>query len=174
MEWKPTAEMLQDFIPLFENEMDRYWTLMEETDGDSLILEMWEGWLNGDEEAERMQHEMDKMIYAPGGPWDQAAGDDGVMVYDEFRAYIEAMHAQMEEMLGESFPRYSDEEIDAIYEAYDNLSEGDGYTKLDSMTGKAIFNKIRDHRITDDEMWRYYTMGEMWFDKITDVDNEEW
>lgn len=54
---------------------------------------------------------MKQEIYADGGSWDQYAGDDGIMCFDEANTMNSDFRALMEEKLGESLPEQTEEEF---------------------------------------------------------------
>jgi hypothetical protein len=60
------------------------------------------------------------------------------------------------------------------FKAYDSLNpKTKGYDKKDVMTGQAIFDKLRDWRITDDEVDMFYPLGEqLYYDWVDEADEE--
>ena len=71
--WMPSKEMFKEFKPLFTAEEARY----EDLDDDSKIKKFWQRYRNG--RAHKDIHEMNRVMFAKGGPWDKFSGKDGVM-----------------------------------------------------------------------------------------------
>lgn len=115
---------------------------------------------------------MRKEIYKEGGLFDQAVGDDGRMSLQEAKDWDSKMR-KMAEMQGEKLPTYSEKEFMQVFNAYDSLSEGDGFTKTDSWIAQGIMDKLRDHRISDREIDKYWALAELyWYDHIEELDDD--
>lgn len=46
-----------------------------------------------------------------------------------------------------------------MYDAYDLLSEGEGISKHDSMIAQGTMENFINHRISDEEIDKFYPMG---------------
>jgi hypothetical protein len=85
----------------------------------------------------------------------------------------EAIRAGMSKHFGEEIPSYKEGQFKKIYDAYDKLSKGvDGFTKKDAMTGQAIMNHLKDRVIKEQEIEKFYPMGEWIYDEIDDLKDD--
>jgi hypothetical protein len=85
-------------------------------------------------------------IYAKDGPWDQFAGKDGQMTFDEAQKMDAAIRGEMHKM-GIDMPKMKDGSFKRFYTAYDALSEGDGFNKKDARKADNIQEAIRKHLV---------------------------
>lgn len=159
MNWKPSMETRKEFKNILKGEDERYNSLPE----DSKLLAWWNEWKAG--RADKDVHKMNKHFMSKGGPFDQFSGEDGAMSFDEARKMNEVITKKVGEAIGETVPAYSDDFFKQIYNAYDHLSpDVKGFTKKDTMKAQHITNWVRDHRITEREMDKFYPLGEMIYD----------
>jgi hypothetical protein len=112
---------------------------------------------------------MNKKVYAPGGFFDQYAGDDKSMNLDEFAKMNTDFAAGISAKIGETYPAYPADQLKKIYDVYNALSQGEGVTKMDAIHGQGIYEKIRDRRISDAEIDQYYPVGELMMDVFGDT-----
>jgi hypothetical protein len=130
-------ETMKAFRPLFRMEARKY----ENMPRGAPMKKFWNKYMkNG---ARGDVKKMNEFMMSKGGIFDQFAGDDGALNFDEARKMSKSIHKQFAEKMGGDNPEYSDAQFKQIYEAYDNLSEGDGFTKKDSRKGQRIMNAIR-------------------------------
>lgn len=151
--WRPSKEQKKAFRPIFKTEMER----MKALPKDSKMAQFTKRWLN--HRAEREMDKMNKEIFKDGGAFDHFAGNDGSMSLEEAKKMNAAIRKGASETIGEEIPAYTDEQFKQMYDAYNMLSEGEGFTKWDAMTAAAIMTKMRDHRITEKEEDIYYPMA---------------
>jgi len=155
--WHPTKEQREAFRPIWKNELKR----IDDLDEDSKAYKFAMRWLN--HRAEDDMHKMQKEMFKKGGAFDKFSGDDNRMNMEEARKMDAAFRKGAAKFSGEEIPGYSDEEFNNIYKAYDSLSEGEGFTKMDAMVAAGIMNKFRDHRITEKEEDMYYPVAEEYY-----------
>lgn len=130
-------ETMKAFRPLFRMEARKY----ENMPRGAPMKKFWNKYMkNG---ARGDVKKMNEFMMGKGGIFDQFAGDDGALNFDEARKMSKSIHKQFAEKMGGDNPEYTDEQFKQIYEAYDNLSEGEGFTKKDSRKGQRIMNAIR-------------------------------
>lgn len=125
--WKPSKEQRKAFRPVFKTEIER-WEAMDE---DSKGYKFFKRWLN--HRAEREIKKMNKEMLKKGGAFDQFAGEDGQMSLDEAKKMNAVIRKEAGKMLGEEIPGYTDEQFKQMYDAYNMLSEGEGFNKEDTM-----------------------------------------
>jgi hypothetical protein len=165
--WRPSKEQVQAFRPLWKREMKRWDSL----DEDSKLYKMTQKWLN--HRLDRKMHLANKEIFKDGGAFDKMAGDDHSMNLEEAKKFNDMMRAGMKKKTGLDIPAYSDPDFKAMYDAYDSLSKGDGFTKADAMTGGMIVNKFRDWKITDQEIDFFWPMADQYYyDYIDELDDD--
>jgi len=163
--WKPQKENLQRFRKLFKAENELY----DEMDDDSQTYKTWQKWLRGNDKPLR---EMQKVMFAKGGPWDKFAGDDGVMDFDEMMKMDAAVREGMAKK-GLKVPKRNDKLMKEMFEAYDGLTpKSKGVSKWGARQGGRIFNYLRDKAITEDEEDFYYPMASYIWDKMDDLDDD--
>lgn len=166
-DWQPTPEERKAFKPVWKEEMRRY----HELDEDSKQYHFVHRWLNHHAERKvgKMQHEMLK----EGGGFDQFSGDDHRMNLEESKKWNDAIRKAGKEFIGEEIAPYAEDKFKQMYDAYNSLSDGDGYTKEDVMKSFGIMSRMRDHRITDEEIDTYYPMAEVnYYDYIDDLEED--
>jgi len=130
-------ETMKAFRPIFRHEARKY----ENMPRGAPMKKFWNKYMkNG---AKHMIKKMNKGMLGKNGMFDQFAGKDGSLQYEEARKMTAAIHKAMAEKMGGENPDYDDTMFKQIYEAYDNLSEGDGFTKKDSRKGQRIMETIR-------------------------------
>lgn len=140
-------------------------------DEDSKLYKMGQKWLN--HRLDRKLHFANKEILKDGGAWDKMAGDDHSMNLEEAKKFNDIMRAGMKKKMGLDIPEYSDADFKTMYDAYDSLSKGDGFTKEDVMTGQMIINKFRDWKITDEEIDFFWPMADQYYyDYIDELDDD--
>jgi hypothetical protein len=94
-----------------------------------------------------MRHENKKIfreMFKNGGVFDQFAGDDGAMNFDEAKAMNAAMRKGISDQFGEEVPEYKKGQFKNIYKAYNGLSDGEGFTKADAKRADHIMKRLRD------------------------------
>lgn len=155
---------MKDFKPLFKVENERY----DDLDEDSKLAQQWQRWLNG--ETDREVHEMNRKMFGKGGAFDKFAGDDGMMSLEEGKKMNDVIRQGLSKAIGEDIPAYPKGHFQKIFEAYDKLSPAKpGFSKKDARMGQKIFEFIRDQRISDREMDKFYPMTEYIYDEIDDL-----
>lgn len=165
--WRPTPEQRKAFMPVWKAEMKRWDSL----DEDSKAYKMTQKWLN--HRLDRKIHFANKEIMKDGGVWDKMAGDDHQMNLEEAKKFNDVMRAGMKEKMGLDIPEYSEADFKTMYDAYDSLSEGDGFNKMDVMTANGIIHRFRDHKITDQEIDFFWPMADQYYyDYIDELDDD--
>lgn len=165
--WKPTEAQKEAMRPVWEQEMQRFEDLPE----DGELHDFAVAWLNGRPKARKAAKMIGKEMYKDGGAFDQFAGDDGMLDLKESRAMSDAFREKA--IPGQKILPYTDEQFKLMYDAYDSLSEGDGISKIDAMIGQGTLEKFRDFRVSEDEIDKFYPMGDMeYFEYIADLKKE--
>lgn len=166
VDWKPNKEQKEAMKPVWEQEMKRY----DNLDEDSKLYKFATRWLN--HRAEKEYNAISKAMLEEGGLYDTFAGDDKMMSLDEARKMNDSFRKRA---LGDGteIKGYTDEEFKLMYDAYDALSEGDGFSKVDTMIGNGVMEKFRDHRITETEIDKFWPLAEMeYWEWISDMDED--
>ena len=92
-------EQREEFFKLFLESSDRMYDLPD----NSKIRHMWLNWMRGD--AKMMEKFILGEVYKKDGPWDQFAGEDGRMTFDEASAMNQAIRENVEEDMKEKLPK---------------------------------------------------------------------
>lgn len=79
---------------------------------------------------------MNREIFKKGGAWDHFSGKDHVMQFTEAQKMNNAIREEISKHIGEEIPKYAEGVFKKIYDAYNNLSKGEGFTRKDSRTGQ--------------------------------------
>jgi len=167
MNWKPTKEMLAAFKPIFAQEMAR----VEAMKDGGKYKKMWNRWMHGKAKAEMFK--MNQEMYKEGGVWDHFAGKDGIMQFEEAKAMNHTIRFMMSKKMGETIPPYPKGHFKKIYDAYNALTKGvEGFSKKDAMTGGAIMEHLKDRVIKEDEIEKFYPMGEWIYDEMDDLKDD--
>lgn len=161
--WKPSKAELKAFRPIFRTERKR----MESLDEDSKLRHFWDRWMSG--RADNDIHDMNLQMFKDGGPWDQAAGKDHMMQLEEAAKLNEMIRKKFSEKAGEEVPKYKEGQFKKVFEAYDSLSEGNGFSKHDAIMGQFITNWLRDQMVSDVERDMYNPLGWMIYDAMDDL-----
>jgi len=79
---------------------------------------------------------MNREIFKKDGAWDHFSGKDHVLQFTEAQKMNDVIRKEISKHLGEEVPHYPAGGFKKIYDAYNNLSKGEGFTKKDSRTGQ--------------------------------------